>query len=129
MNLKESNEELLYEIHTSIPINEMAKLTGDIEVHNENDNSPNADQLKFTHFHYKGIHFRFSRSIPKNATEARSMIAFRREQSKITDRELTELCKVLKSKPIRKTGNFKTVYECAVTLWEFLNDRDADFID
>ena len=34
---KELTEELLYNIHMLMPINEMARLTGDIEVHNEDE--------------------------------------------------------------------------------------------
>lgn len=129
-DIKQLNEDLLYELHVAMPINEMAKINGVIEIHNENDDSPEADQLKFAHFHYKGIHFKFSRDIPKNVTQARKLIAFKREQTKITDKELTELCKILKSKPMRKLGNkFDNVYECAIFTWEILNDRDVDYID
>ncbi len=128
-NFKQINEDLIYEYHLAMPINEMAKINGVIEVHNEDDDSPDADQLKFAHFHYKGIHFKFSRKIPKNATQARKMIAFSREQNKIDDHELTELCKILRSRPVRKNTGFKTVYEFALSMWVGLNDRDADFID
>lgn len=34
---KELTEELLYNIHMLMPINEMARLAGDIEVHNEDE--------------------------------------------------------------------------------------------
>lgn len=126
---KELTEELLYNIHMLMPINEMATINNVIEVHNENDNSIQSHQLKFAHFHYEGIHFRFSRNIPKNASQARKMIAFSREQNKIDDFELTQLCKILASRPNRKNVSAKTVYQYALDLWEGLNDRDADFID
>lgn len=130
MDIKQINEDLIYELHIKMPINEMAKINGVIEVHNEDDSSPEADQLKFAHFHYKGIHFKFSRNMPKNVQDVRKMIAFKREQNKIDDHELTELCKILKSRPIRKlAGKFDTVYECALATWEILNDRDVDYID
>ena len=127
---KELTEELLYNIHILMPINEMAKLTGDIEVHNEDDNNSESDQLKFAHFHYKGVHFKLSRHCPKNASQARKMIAFSKEQKKIDDFELTQLCNILNGKPIkpRKTP-YKTVYEQIIDIWETLNDRDADFMD
>ena len=129
MDFKQINEDLIYEIHMATPINEMAKINGVIIVHNEDDESEGMDQLKFAHFHYKNIHFRFSRNIPKNATQARRMIAFKREQSKIDDHELTELCKVLKSRPVRKHVSAPTVYQYAMDVWVGLNDRDIDFID
>lgn len=129
-NIKQLNEEILYEMHMTMPINEMARLTGDIEVHSEDDESQYANELKFVHFHWKGVHFRLSRNIPKNATQARKMIAFSKERNKLDDYELTELCKILKSKPVkpRKT-KFKTVYEQIIEVWETLNERDADYID
>lgn len=130
MDKKQLNEDLLYELHLAMPINEIARLTGGIEVHNEDDDSEHANELKFAHFHWKGVHFRLSRNIPKNATQARKMIAFSKEQNKLSDHELTELCKILRSKPVkpRKT-NFKTVYDQIVEMWETLNERDVDYID
>lgn len=129
-DIKQLNEEILYEMHMTMPINEMARLTGDIEVHSEDDESQYANELKFAHFHWKGVHFRLSRNIPKNATQARKMIAFSKERNKLDDYELTELCKILKSKPVkpRKT-KFKTVYEQIIEVWETLNERDVDYID
>lgn len=129
-NIKQLNEEILYEMHMTMPINEMARLTGDIEVHSEDDESQYANELKFAHFHWKGVHFRLSRNIPKNATQARKMIAFSKERNKLDDYELTELCKILKSKPVkpRKT-KFKTVYEQIIEVWETLNEKDVDYID
>lgn len=130
MDKKQLNEDLLYELHLAMPINEMARLTGGIEVHNEDDDSECANELKFAHFHWKGVHFRLSRNIPKNATQARKMIAFSKEQNKLSDHELTELCKILRSKPVKPNKNpFKTVYEQIIQIWETLNERDVDYID
>lgn len=127
---KTLNEELQYIYHTTMQITEMARLTGDIIVHNENDESMDNNELKFAHFHYKNIHFKLSRNIPKNASQARKMIAFSKEQPKIEDHELTELCKILKSKPVKPRKNsFKTVYDQIIEVWETINERDADFID
>ena len=129
-NIKQLNEEILYEMHMTMPINEMARLTGDIEVTSEDNNSEYVNELKFAHFHWKGVHFRLSRNIPKNATQARKMIAFSKERNKLDDYELTELCKILKSKPIKPRKNpFKTVYEQIINVWETLNERDVDYID
>lgn len=122
-------EDLYYTIESKY-INEMARLTGDIIVHNENDNSIKTDQLKFAHFHWKNIHFKLSRKMPKNATQLRKLIAFDKEQKLISDNELTQLVKILKSKPIKpKITPFKTVYEQIINIWETLNEREADFID
>lgn len=129
-DIKQLNEDLLYEAHMLMPINEMATLTGDIEVHNEDDNRPNADQLKFAHFHFRGVHFKLSRTCPKNAAQARKLIAFNKEQSKISDKDLTDLCKILRSKPIKPRKNsFKTVYDQILEIWETLNGREVDYID
>lgn len=113
------------------PINEMAKLTGGIVVHNENDNSENIDQLKFAHFHWKGVRFKLSRHIPKNVSELRKMIAFpSKENFKLSDFELTELVNILKSKPVKPRKNsFRTVYQQIIEMWETLNERDVDYID
>lgn len=113
------------------PINEMAKLTGGIVVHNENDNSENIDQLKFAHFHWKGVHFKLSRHIPQNVSELRKMIAFpSKENFKLSDFELTELVNILKSKPVKPRKNsFRTVYQQIIEMWETLNERDVDYID
>lgn len=130
MNIKKLTEDLLYELHIAMPINEMAKLDGGIEVHNEDDESADIEQLKFAHFHYNGIHFKFSRNIPKNATQARKLIAFNREQTKIDDHELTQLVRILNARPTRpRKTKAKTVYEAVIDIWELLNERDADFID
>ena len=129
-NIKQLNEEILYEMHMTMPINEMARLTGDIEVTSEDNNSEYVNELKFAHFHWKGVHFRLSKNMPKNVTQARKMIAFSKERNKLDDHELTELCKILESKPVKPRKNpFKTVYEQIIEVWETLNERDADYID
>ena len=124
------HQEDLYYTTESKYINEMAKLDGGIIVHNENDSSTKTDQLKFAHFHYKNIHFKFSKNLPKNVSQLRKLIAFDKEQKLISDNELTQLAKILKSKPTRpKKTKAKTVYEAIIDIWELLNERDADFVD
>ena len=124
------HEEDLYYTTESKYINEMARIKGVIIVHNENDNSLELNQLKFAHFHYKNIHFKFSRNLPKNATQLRKLIAFGKEQKLISDNELTQLAKILKSKPDKnKFIKANTVYDMALGLWELLNEREADFVD
>lgn len=41
--MKDINEDFIYAYHTNIPLNEMARINDVIEVHNEDDNSPEAD--------------------------------------------------------------------------------------
>lgn len=130
MDISKLNEELIYELHMATPINEMAELDGNIEVHSENDKSADMQELKFAHFHWNGVHFKFSRTLPKNASQLRKMIAFDREQNKVDDFELNKLAKILASKPTRpKKTSAKTVYEAVIDIWELLNERDVDYID
>ena len=75
------HEEDLYYTTESKYINEMADVGFGVIVHNENDNSIKTEQLKFAHFHWKNIHFKFSRNLPKNATQLRKLIAFDKEQT------------------------------------------------
>lgn len=130
MDIKQLNEEIIYTVHTTMPINEMARLDGDIEVHNEDDSSMDIEELKFAHFHWNGVHFKFSRNIPKNATALRKTIAFSKEQTKLDDFELNQLVKILSMRPTRpKKTKAKTVYEAVIDIWELLNNREVDFID
>lgn len=129
MDFQQLNEDIIYQYHKMTPINELADVGFGVEVHNDDDKSKEADQLKFAHFHWKGVHFKFKRTCPKNMTELRQMIAFKREQTKISNHELTRLCKLLKSKPpINDYLNANTVYELAMGLWKILNKREIDYI-
>ena len=122
-------DDLFYTIESQY-INEIVKLDGDIIVHNENDNSLDSNQLKFAHFHCKNIHFKFSRNIPKNVVQLRKLITFDKEQKFISNRELAQLAKILKSKPTRpKKTRATSVYESIIDIWELLNEREADFVD
>ena len=130
MDFKQLNEDVLYEYHKLMPINEMADVGYAVEVHNDNDNNTDADQLKFAHFHWQGVHFKFSKNLPKNATQLKQMIAFKRELNKLDDHELSKLVKILKSKPpINKFGKYNNVYEKALDYWMTFNEREIDYID
>ena len=94
MDFKQLNEEL-WIIQDEQNINEMAKIEKFIIVHNDREPEQDIDNLKFAHFHYNNIHFKFKQECPKNITELRQMIAFDSEQKKITDKELKDLLKLL----------------------------------
>ena len=124
------HEEDLYYTTELKYINEMADVGFGVIVHNENDNCLELNQLKFAHFHYKNIHFKFSRNLPKNAAQLRKLIAFDKEQKLISDRELNQLAKILKSKPLNnKRSNYASIYDKSIEYWETLNKREADFVD
>ena len=129
MDVKQLNEQL-WIIQDEQNINEMAKIEKLIIVHNDREPGQDVDNLKFAHFHYNNIHFKFKQECPKNITELRQMIAFDSEQKKITDKELKDLLKLLQKRPT-KTNRIKadTVYDLTIGTWEILNDRDPDYID
>ena len=129
MDVKQLNEQL-WIIQDEQNINEMAKIEKLIIVHNDREPGQDVDNLKFAHFHYNNIHFKFKQECPRNITELRQMIAFDSEQKKITDKELKDLLKLLQKRPT-KTNRIKadTVYDLTIGTWEILNDRDSDYID
>ena len=129
MDAKQLNEEF-WIIQDEQNINEMAKIEKFIIVHNDREPGQDVDNLKFAHFHYNNIHFKFKQECPRNITELRQMIAFDSEQKKITDKELKDLLKLLQKRPT-KTNRIKadTVYDLTIGTWEILNDRDPDYID
>ena len=129
MDVKQLNEQL-WIIQDEQNINEMAKIEKFIIVHNDREPGQDVDNLKFAHFHYNNIHFKFKQECPKNITALRQMNAFDSEQKKITDKELKDLLKLLQKRPT-KTNRIKadTVYDLTIGTWEILNDRDPDYID
>lgn len=129
-NAQQINEELLI-VQDELNIDEMAKIEKFIIVHNDKEPGQDLDNEKFAHFHYANIHFKFRKECPKNITQLREMIAFNSEQTKITDKELSELLKLLKRKPSRQGKAFHSnVYDKVVDAWSILNeDRDIDYID
>lgn len=61
-NIKNLNEEVVLELHSLAKINEVAKIEKEIELRNEDD----GDVVKFAHFHFRGVHFKFMRNCPQS---------------------------------------------------------------
>lgn len=128
-DIKQLNEKLAI-IQDNQNINEMANIEKCIIVHNDKEPGQSLDNDKFAHFHYNDIHFKFKQECPKNLTELKTMIAFDSEKSQISDRELSELLKILQRKPSgKKRGNYERVYDFVIDTWETLNEREVDYID
>lgn len=129
MDIEHINEELAI-IQDNDNMYEMANIEKQIIVHNDRENGQAGDNLKFAHFNYKNVHFKFTQECPKNITQLKEMIAFNVEQKKLNDKDLTELLKLLKRKPSgKKRGIYNCVYDLVIDTWETLNERDADYID
>lgn len=129
MDFKQLNEEL-WIIQDEQNINEMAKIEKFIIVHNDREPGQDIDNLKFAHFHYNNIHFKFKQECPRNITELRQMIAFSSEQKKITDKELKDLLKLLQKRPtVKRRAPYNNVYDYVLDTWETLNEREPDYID
>ena len=127
--LQKLNEEF-WIFKDSQNMNEMARIEKVIIVHNDKEPGQDIDNLKFAHFHYNNIHFKFRQQCPKNILELRQMIAFSSEQKKITDKELKDLLKLLQKKPTKTNRiSANNVYDLTIGTWEVLNERDADFVD
>ena len=115
------NKQIKQQFPELFAINEMAELDGGIVVRNDNDDS------KFSHFHWGGVHFNLFEEIPKNVSELKSRIHFKKEQNKLTTKQLKQLLNILHSRPQKKAGRkFDTVHEFTVFEWEVLNNRDVD---
>lgn len=129
MDFKQLNEEL-WIIQDEQNINEMAKIEKFIIVHNDREPGQDIDNLKFAHFHYNNVHFKFKQECPRNITELRQMIAFSSEQKKITDKELKDLLKLLQKRPtVKRRAPYNNVYDYVLDTWETLNEREPDYID
>ena len=130
IDIKQLNEEIAFVIQDTKAMNEMATIEKQIIVHNDKETGQIDDNLKFAHFHYANIHFKFRKNCPKNISELKEMIAFSYELKRIKDIELSKLLKLLNSKPTRNSRiKADTVYDYVITIWEGLNDREADYID
>lgn len=115
------NEQIKQEFPELFAMNEMAELDGGIVVRNDNDDS------KFSHFHWGGIHFNLFENIPKNVSELKERIHFKKEENKLNDKQLKDLFDILYRKSTKKAGKFfENVYEFVVAQWELLNDREVD---
>lgn len=77
MSLENINEELLLQLHSLATINEMAKIEKEIELRNEDD----GDVIKFAHFHFRGVHFKFMRNCPQTKEDIVKMVAFPKKKS------------------------------------------------
>ena len=129
MDFKQLNE-VLWIIQDEQNINEMAKIEKFIIVHNDREPGQELDNLKFAHFHYNNVHFKFKQECPRNITELRQMIAFSSEQKKITDKELKDLLKLLQKRPtVKRRAPYNNVYDYVLDTWETLNEREPDYID
>lgn len=102
---------------------EFARLDGGTEVRNDAD----GEVQKFAHFHWKGVHFKFQRELPKTQAELKKMVAYPKELSILSEKDYIDLLRILKQKPQRAKTD--TVYEGLINQWEILNQRDADYID
>ena len=128
-DIKQLNEKLAI-IQDNQNMNEMANIEKYIIVHNDKEPGQSLDNDKFAYFHYNDIHFKFKQECPKNLTELKTMIAFDSEKNQISDRELSELLKILQRKPSgKKRGNYERVYDFVIDTWETLNEREVDYID
>lgn len=115
------NEQIKQEFPELFAMNEMAELDGGIVVRNDNDDS------KFSRFHWGGIHFNLFENIPKNVSELKERIHFKKEENKLNDKQLKDLFDILYRKSTKKAGKFfENVYEFVVAQWELLNDREVD---
>lgn len=127
--LQKLNEEF-WIFKDSQNMNEMARIEKVIIVHNDREPGQKLDNLKFAHFHYNNIHFKFMQECPQNITQLKQMIAFESEKSKISDNDLRQLLKLLQRRP-SNTRRIKAinVYDYTIGMWETLNERPADYID
>lgn len=127
--LQKLNEEF-WIFKDSQNMNEMARIEKVIIVHNDREPGQDIDNLKFAHFHYNNIHFKFRQQCPKNITELKTMIAFNSEITKINNKALSTLLGILQRRPSGSLrGKYNNVYDYVLDVWETLNERNADFID
>lgn len=124
MSLENINEELLLQLHSFATINEMAKIEKEIELRNEDD----GDVVKFAHFHFRGVHFKFMRNCPQTKEDIIKMIAFpKKELQKLSSKDIKDLLKLLQ-KPYSKDSRLN-VYDACKIVWDSLHDREIDYID
>lgn len=111
--LEQLNEQL-WIVNDKLSINEMARIEKLIIVHNDREPGQEIDNLKFAHFHYNKIHFKFKKDCPKNINDLRTMIVFKSELDKINKKELSDLLSLLKRRPTNNRLNAKTVYDLTI---------------
>lgn len=121
--LDEINEELALQLHSMATINEMAKINKQIELRNEDD----GDVVKFAHFHFKGVHFKFLSYCPQNKEDIMKMVAFKKETQKLSSKDIKDLIKLLNSKWDKNSS--MNVYEASIAVWGTLHDREIDYVE
>ena len=119
-DVKQVNEELNNALNEALlQLNEMAEIEGGIVVRNDDDDK------KFAYFHWRGVHFELKQEIPKNITELKQRIYFKKEEKLLSSKDLQELLKLLRKTPQRDWARiFGTVYNYTVNTWQTLNGRE-----
>ena len=91
-------------------------------------NEDDGDVVKFAHFHFKGVHFKFMRNCPQTKEDIVKMIAFpKKELQKLSSKDIKDLLKLLHSSWDKNSS--MTVYEACIAVWGTLHDREIDYID
>ena len=126
-DIKQLNEKLAI-IQDNQNMNEMANIEKYIIVHNDKEPGQSLDNDKFAYFHYNDIHFKFKQECPKNLTELKTMIAFDSEKNQISDRELSELLKILQRKPSGKKLREKALEDEFMKVFDLINN-DCIYIE
>lgn len=124
MTVEKLNEEIILQLHSLAVINEMAKINKQIELRNEDD----GDTVKFAHFHFRGVHFKFMRKCPETKEDIVRMVAFpNKELQKLSTKDIKDLLVLLHSNWDKNSS--MTVYEACIAVWGTLHDREMDYID
>lgn len=124
MTLKKLNEEIILQLHSLAVINEMAKIEKEIELRSEDD----GDIVKFAHFHFRGVHFKFMRECPQTKEDILKMVAFpNKELQKLSSKDIKDLLKLLNKRYSK--NNQLNVYDACKIVWDSLHDREMDYID
>lgn len=121
--IEKLNEKVMLELHSLATINEMAKIEKEIELRNEDD----GDVVKFAHFHFRGVHFKFMRECPQTKEDIIKMVAFpKKELQTLSAKDIRDLLRLLNSKYSK--DNRLTVYDACKIVWDSLHDREIDYI-
>lgn len=92
MTIEKLNEEIILQLHSLAVINEMAKINKQIELRNEDD----GDTVKFAHFHFRGVHFKFMRKCPETKEDIVRMVAFpNKELQKLSTKDYKRFISII----------------------------------
>lgn len=120
---EELDEESILEIHYLGSFSTMAKINKQIELASEDD----GDSIKFAHFHFKHVHFKFMKECPQTKEDIIKMVAFPKTQlQKLSTKDIEELLTLLHSKWDKNSS--MSVYQASIAVWGTLNDREIDYI-